>query len=170
MIWQYQCAYIVINWKKHRPSRVIQDTVINIPRWPRTPFQRPTTKPVRSRTLVVDHIGRLNQRSVLLHLNHAHASKLVNIASVEPSAPAPLHMSSSQKHMWPVPVLSIIQTWSTINRFICSCEVHVRRTTSYAGMKEIQKINSSSYCWLTYTPMCRCIDALVTAWPSKGWK
>lgn len=35
--------------------------------------------------------------------------------------------------MWPVPVLSIMHTWSTMNRFICSWDVHVRRTTSYAG-------------------------------------
>lgn len=46
---------------------------------------------------------------------------------------ASLHMSSSQKHMCPVPELSIMHTWSTINKFICNCDVHVRRTTSYAG-------------------------------------
>lgn len=43
-----------------------------------------------------------------------------------------LHMSSSQKHMCPVPLLSIMHTWSTINKFICSWDVHVLRTTSYA--------------------------------------
>lgn len=43
-----------------------------------------------------------------------------------------LHISSSQKHMWPVPVLSIMHTWSTMNKFICSCEVQVRLTLSYA--------------------------------------
>lgn len=42
-----------------------------------------------------------------------------------------LHISSSQKHMWPVPVLSIMHTWSTMNKFICSCEVQVRLTLSY---------------------------------------
>lgn len=44
-----------------------------------------------------------------------------------------LHISSSQKHMWPVPVLSIMHTWSTMNKFICSCEVQVRLTLSYAA-------------------------------------
>lgn len=43
-----------------------------------------------------------------------------------------LHISSSQKHMRPVPVLSIMHTWSTMNKFICSCEVQVRLTLSYA--------------------------------------
>lgn len=49
---------------------------------------------------------------------------------------AELHMSSSQKHMWPVPELSSMHTWSTMNRFICSCDVHVRRTLSYSAIKE----------------------------------
>lgn len=45
---------------------------------------------------------------------------------------AVLHISSSQKHMWPVPLLSIMQTWSTMNKLICSCDVQVRRTLSYS--------------------------------------
>lgn len=45
---------------------------------------------------------------------------------------AALHISSSQKHMWPVPLLSIMQTWSTMNKLICSCDVQVRRTLSYS--------------------------------------
>lgn len=43
-----------------------------------------------------------------------------------------LHISSSQKHIWPFPELSIMHTWSTINKFICNCDVHILRTTSYA--------------------------------------
>lgn len=46
-----------------------------------------------------------------------------------------LHISSSQKHMWPVPVLSIMHTWSTMNKFICSCAVQVLLTFSYAASK-----------------------------------
>lgn len=79
-----------------------------------------------------DKLDRLSQSS-LLHLKHAHASATAVRARVVPTAAAALHMSSSQKHMWPVPVLSIMQTWSTMNRLIWSWEVHVRRTTSYAG-------------------------------------
>lgn len=41
-----------------------------------------------------------------------------------------LHISSSQKHICPLPELSIMHTWSTINKFICSCDVHIRLTTS----------------------------------------
>lgn len=61
-----------------------------------------------------------------------------------------LHISSSQKHMWPVPVLSIMHTWSTMNKFICSCEVQVRLTLSYAANRdEGLSVNYSSYKLLT---------------------
>lgn len=43
---------------------------------------------------------------------------------------AGLHMSPSQKHIWPVPLPSIIQTWSTMKRLICNCDVQVLRTVS----------------------------------------
>ena len=52
----------------------------------------------------------------------------------------PLQSSSSQKHMWPLPPPSVIQTWPTINRFISRLSVQVRRTVS----------NSETYkycCW-----------------------
>lgn len=45
---------------------------------------------------------------------------------------AALQLSSSQKHMCPVPVPSIMHTWSTMNRLICSCDVHVLLMLSYA--------------------------------------
>lgn len=45
---------------------------------------------------------------------------------------AALQLSSSQKHMCPVPVPSIMHTWSTMNRLICNLEVHVRLMLSYA--------------------------------------
>lgn len=44
---------------------------------------------------------------------------------------AALQLSSSQKHMCPVPVPSIMHTWSTMNRLICSCDVHVLLMLSY---------------------------------------
>lgn len=89
--------------------------------------------------------GRVTQLGVrfLLHLIHAHASNARAVMAKEVlTTGAWLHMSSSQKHMWPVPVLSIMQTWSTMNRFIWSWEVHVRRTTSYAGMNERVKLEN----------------------------
>lgn len=52
----------------------------------------------------------------------------------------PLHMSSSQKHILPVPVPSIMHTWSTMNRFIWSWDVQVRLTLSYAANDSKSKI------------------------------
>lgn len=57
-----------------------------------------------------------------------HASRGL-VVKVEP---ARLHISSSQKHIRPVPVPSIMHTWSTMNKFICSWDVQVLRTLSYA--------------------------------------
>lgn len=82
-------------------------------------------------------IDRLYPSLFLLHLHARHASASARI-SVGPTVDAVLHISSSQKHMWPVPELSIMHTWSTMKRFIWSWEVHVRRTTSYAGKKYIK--------------------------------
>ena len=40
---------------------------------------------------------------------------------------AALQLSSSQKQSVPRPLLCDMQTWSTMKRLICSCEVHVRQ-------------------------------------------
>lgn len=55
---------------------------------------------------------------------------------------AALQLSSSQKHMCPVPVPSIMHTWSTMNRLICSCDVHVLLMLSYA-VCQTQDINNN---------------------------
>ena len=59
---------------------------------------------------------------------------------------AALHLSSSQKHMWPVPLLSIMQTWSTMNKLICSCDVQVRRTLSYSDFITFIMIKQYWFC------------------------
>ena len=43
-----------------------------------------------------------------------------------------LQASDSQKHMWPWPSDSSMQTWSTMNKLIWIFEVQVRRTLSKA--------------------------------------
>jgi len=43
-----------------------------------------------------------------------------------------LQASSSQKHMWPLVLPSVMQTWSTMNRLMSRLSVHVRRTDSEA--------------------------------------
>lgn len=47
-----------------------------------------------------------------------------------------LQQSSSQKHMWPLPLLSNMQTWSTINRLIFNLFVQVRRIEYKAEKKK----------------------------------
>lgn len=76
-------------------------------------------------------------------IRKAARSRIVNEAAAAVVGVDVLHMSSSQKHMWPAPLLSIMHTWSTMNRLICSCEVHVLRTTSYAENENEQKSNVS---------------------------
>merc|ERR1719382_1249852 len=41
-----------------------------------------------------------------------------------------LQSSSSQKHMWPFVLPSVIQTWSTMKRLMSRLSVHVLRTDS----------------------------------------
>lgn len=53
-----------------------------------------------------------------------------------------LQESLSQKHIWPIPPDSSMQTWSTMNKLICNFEVHVRQMFSLS-MKEGTRFSDS---------------------------
>lgn len=60
---------------------------------------------------------------------HNCTTKLTTGSRNVRSGPLPkarLHPSDSQKHIWPDPPDSSMQTWSTINKLICNRDVHVR--------------------------------------------
>lgn len=78
--------------------------------------------------LVIDPVYRCNSNcSMYIASTAATDTTADNLAGPM----AALQLSSSQKHMCPVPVPSIMHTWSTMNRLICSCDVHVLLMLSY---------------------------------------
>lgn len=77
----------------------------------------------------------------------ANATATDRIAHDRSSPEALLQLSSSQKHMCPVPVPSIMHTWSTMNRLICNWDVHVLLMLSYAV--RIEKIYKYNCCQIT---------------------
>ena len=62
-----------------------------------------------------------------------------------PRAGAVLQSSSSQKHMWPLVLPSVMQTWSTMNRLMSRASVHVRRIDSDTDRGNVGIIYSTSH-------------------------
>lgn len=75
------------------------------------------------------------------------ATRQVRRGALDKEEPTRLHISSSQKHIRPVPVPSIMHTWSTMNKFICSWDVQVLRTLSYAAIFNIYE-SKNEILWL----------------------